>query len=74
MRTKAARLALALIAILLFPSVSFAQIEVIISDGFTAAYRELLPNKRLGSTLRRHLAVRSERAERDRPAAGERGA
>jgi molybdate transport system substrate-binding protein len=37
------RLTVALTAILLFPSVSFAQVKVIISGGFTAAYRELLP-------------------------------
>lgn len=43
MRTNAARLTVALTAILLFPSVSFAQVKVIISGGFTAAYRELLP-------------------------------
>src|SRR5215467_714069 len=36
-------LTVALAAILLFPSVSFAQVRVIISGGFTAAYRELLP-------------------------------
>jgi len=43
MRTNAARLTVALTAIFLFPSVSFAQVKVIISGGFTAAYRELLP-------------------------------
>ena len=37
------QLTLALTAVLLFPSVSFAQVKVIISGGFTAAYRELLP-------------------------------
>jgi len=37
------QLTLALAAVLLFPSVSFAQVKVIISGGFTAAYRELLP-------------------------------
>lgn len=43
MRANAARLTVALTAILLFPSFSFAQVKVIISGGFTAAYRELLP-------------------------------
>ena len=43
MRTNAARLTVALAVIFLVPSVSFAQVKVIISGGFTAAYRELLP-------------------------------
>jgi len=42
-RTNVARLALALAVIVAFPSASFAQVKVIISGGFTAAYRELLP-------------------------------
>ena len=32
-----------LLAMLAFPSASSAQVKVIISGGFTAAYRELLP-------------------------------
>jgi molybdate transport system substrate-binding protein len=43
MGTIAARVTVALTATLLFPSVSFAQVKVIISGGFSAAYRELLP-------------------------------
>jgi molybdate transport system substrate-binding protein len=43
MKTNAVRLAIALTAMLLFPAASFAQVKVIISGGFTAAYRELLP-------------------------------
>jgi len=42
-RTNVARLALALAVIVAFPSASFAQVKVIISGGFTAAYRDLLP-------------------------------
>jgi len=42
-KTNVARLALALAVIVAFPSASFAQVKVIISGGFTAAYRELLP-------------------------------
>jgi molybdate transport system substrate-binding protein len=42
-RIHAARLALAIAAMLAFPAASFAQVKVIISGGFTAAYRELLP-------------------------------
>jgi len=42
-KTNVARLALALAVTVAFPSASFAQVKVIISGGFTAAYRELLP-------------------------------
>ena len=42
-KTIVARLAFALGVMAAFPSVSFAQVKVIISGGFTAAYRELLP-------------------------------
>ena len=42
-KTNVARLALALAVIVAFPSASFAQVKVIISGGFTVAYRELLP-------------------------------
>jgi molybdate transport system substrate-binding protein len=38
-----ARLALALVVTIALPSASYAQVKVIISGGFTAAYRELLP-------------------------------
>jgi molybdate transport system substrate-binding protein len=37
------QLALALVALLTMPSASFAQVKVIISGGFSAAYREVLP-------------------------------
>jgi len=36
--------ALALAAVVLLPSISFAQVKVIISGGFSAAYKELLPD------------------------------
>jgi molybdate transport system substrate-binding protein len=42
-KTNVARLALVLAVVVAFPSASFAQVKVIISGGFTAAYRELLP-------------------------------
>ena len=42
-KTNVARLVLALAVIVAFPSASSAQVKVIISGGFTAAYRELLP-------------------------------
>jgi len=42
-KTNLARLALVLAVVVAFPSASFAQVKVIISGGFTAAYRELLP-------------------------------
>jgi molybdate transport system substrate-binding protein len=42
-KTNVARLAVALAVIVALPSTSFAQVKVIISGGFTAAYRELLP-------------------------------
>lgn len=38
-----ARVALALAAVLVLPTSSFAQVKVIISGGFSAAYREVLP-------------------------------
>jgi molybdate transport system substrate-binding protein len=38
-----ARVVFAIAAILTLPAVSFAQVKVIISGGFSAAYRELLP-------------------------------
>jgi molybdate transport system substrate-binding protein len=42
-KTNVARLALVLAVVVAFPSASFAQVKVIISGGFTVAYRELLP-------------------------------
>jgi len=42
-KTNLARLALVLAVVVAFPSASFAQVKVIISGGFTVAYRELLP-------------------------------
>src|SRR5262245_56606977 len=43
MRIGTMRVAVALATVLAFPAASFAQVRVIISGGFTAAYRELLP-------------------------------
>jgi molybdate transport system substrate-binding protein len=43
LRTTVAQLVFALVVVMVFPSESFAQVKVIISGGFTAAYRELLP-------------------------------
>ena len=39
----AARVALAVLVVLALPAASFAQIKVIMSGGFSAAYRDLLP-------------------------------
>jgi molybdate transport system substrate-binding protein len=43
-QSNVARLALALVVTIALPSASYAQVKVIISGGFTAAYRELLPD------------------------------
>jgi len=43
-RTKIVPFVIVLITSLALPSVSFAQVKVIISGGFSAAYRELLPD------------------------------
>ena len=43
LRFRAIRVAFALAAMLAVPAASFAQVKVIISGGFSAAYRELLP-------------------------------
>ena len=43
MLTSGTRLAFAMAAVLAFPAASFAQIKVIISGGFSAAYQEVLP-------------------------------
>ena len=40
---RAGPVALAVMAVLAWPAVSFGQVRVIISGGFSAAYRELLP-------------------------------
>ena len=42
-RTTATRLVLAIVVLTTFPSLAVGQVKVIISGGFTAAYRELLP-------------------------------
>jgi len=42
-RYTSTRVALALVAVLALPVASYAQVKVIISGGFTAAYKELLP-------------------------------
>jgi molybdate transport system substrate-binding protein len=42
-KSNVGRLAFALAVMMAFPSASYAQVKVIISGGFTAAYRELLP-------------------------------
>src|SRR5450631_2679641 len=42
-RTGLAGIALAIAAVLALPTASFAQVKVVISGGFSAAYREVLP-------------------------------
>jgi molybdate transport system substrate-binding protein len=42
-RSKIAPFAFPLVILLGLPAAAFAQVKVIISGGFTAAYRELLP-------------------------------
>src|SRR5262245_34257156 len=50
-RSGPARAALALAAMLAFPTASSGQVKVIISGGFSAAYRELLPEFEKSTTI-----------------------
>jgi molybdate transport system substrate-binding protein len=47
-----ARVALAIVAVLVSPAATFAQVNVIISGGFSAAYRELLPEFERTSSIK----------------------